>query len=267
MSKSDVIVQAQNISKTYTSGVLFRSFTDAVKNVSFELKRKKITALVGESGSGKTTIANLLLRLIPLTVGTLYLNGKSIYDYPKKDYYKQVQVVFQDPYSAINYFYKIDRVLLMALDQYGEQESQPEERDEVINSILNDVGLNADEVRGRFPHQLSGGQLQRFLIARVLLIQPSLLIADEPTSMIDASSRAGILNILRDLRDDYELTILFITHDIGQAQYVSDDILVMKDGEIVEQGSSDQVLLDPQHSYTQFLLSCVPSLKKQWIIE
>ena len=133
-----------------------------------------------------------------------------------------------------------------------------------IHEVLQKVGLSASEVLGRYPHQLSGGQLQRFLIARVLLIKPEVLIADEITSMIDASSRAGILNLLMDLRDKEGLSLLFITHDIGQAQYISDEILVMNKGEIVETGNVNEVLTKPKNEYTKQLLSCVPSIETTW---
>ena len=260
------LIEVKNLSKTYSSGVIYRTFTHAVKNVSFAIKEGQLVSLVGESGSGKSTIAKVLLKLEKRTEGSIKLNGKDIDEYNSRDYYRQVQVIFQDPYSSINFFYRIDRVLKQALSLTGKKYSVEEEQ-HLIQEVLQKVGIDADEILGRFPHQLSGGQLQRFLIARVLLIRPQVVIADEITSMIDASSRAGILNLLNDLRDKEGLTVLFITHDIGQAQYLSDEIFVLKDGNIVEQGDVNQVLTKPQHEYTQHLLASVPSLYTKWDLD
>ncbi|MBO3800144.1 MAG: ABC transporter ATP-binding protein, partial [Candidatus Brockarchaeota archaeon] len=138
------------------------------------------------------------------------------------------------------------------------------EKNDLIRSTLKTVMLNPDEVLGRFPHQLSGGQMQRILVARALLVGSELLLADEPTSMIDASTRAGILNLLLDLKEDRELSILFITHDIGQAQYLSDKILVMNKGEVVEEGARDEIFSHPKHPYTKMLLSSAPRLYEKW---
>jgi len=232
-------------------------------NVTFDIKRGEIVSLVGESGSGKSTVAKMILRLIEPTSGNINFKGKNIVSYDKRDYYKAVQAIFQDPYSAYNPFYKIDRVLDIAFDLRDYQLS-PDERKEISESTLKSIGLNPDEVLGRYPHQLSGGQMQRILIARFLIIGSELLIADEPTSMIDASTRVGILNVLLKLKKEKELTVLFITHDIGQAQYLSDKIVVMKKGEVMEQGPPDQVFLKPRHPYTAELLASVPKLYEKW---
>ena len=260
------LFEIKNLSKTYSSGIISRVNTNAVNNVSFELKQGQLIALVGESGSGKSTIAKMLLKLEKPSSGEIVLNGQSIFDYDAKDYYKQVQVIFQDPYSSINYFYKIDRVLEQAL-KLRNAELTTDEKEKLIKEALSKVGIDANEILGRYPHQLSGGQLQRFLIARILLIKPKIVIADEITSMIDASSRAGILNLLLDLRDNEGLTVVFITHDIGQAQYIADDIIVLKEGDLVESGKVNDVLTNPQHQYTKELLSCVPSLYTKWDLE
>jgi len=260
------IIEVNNLYKTYSSGIFVRSFTEAVKDVSFKLKKGSVVSLVGESGSGKTTIAKILLKLEKRTGGSIKLDGMEINEYGKKDYYRKVQVIFQDPYSAINYFYKIDRVLDKAFALRGEKLTE-EEKEAKIREALEKVKIDPDEVLGRYPHQLSGGQLQRFLIARVLLIKPEIVICDEITSMIDASSRAGILNLLLELRDKEGLTVMFITHDLGQAQYISDEIMVLKDGDLVEAGDVQKVLINPQHEYTKFLLSCVPSLYAKWDLE
>jgi peptide/nickel transport system ATP-binding protein len=222
-----------------------------------------MVALVGESGSGKTTVAKMILRFIEPTAGDILFNGQSIFTYDTHDYYRHVQAIFQDPYSAYNPFYKIDRVLDKALRMHNKPLSESERRD-VIWSTLKSIGLNPDEVLGRFPHQLSGGQMQRILVARALVIGSELLIADEPTSMIDASTRAGILNLLLELKEKRNLSILFITHDIGQAQYIADRVLVMEKGVIVEQGPADEVFVNPQHPYTKELLASVPRLYEKW---
>ncbi|MCS7240838.1 MAG: ATP-binding cassette domain-containing protein, partial [Candidatus Bipolaricaulota bacterium] len=180
---------------------------------------------------------------------------------PSRLYYGKVQQIFQDPYAAFNYFYRIDRVLHRALTFKNRLPFA--ERKARILEVLDIVGLNAAEVLGRYPHQLSGGQLQRLLIARALLIEPDLVVADEPTSMIDASSRAGILNHLFDLKDR-GIAILFITHDVGQAAYIADRAVVMHKGRVVEQGLASTVLFSPTHSYVQKLLADVPKLRERW---
>lgn len=257
------LLNCDNLTKVYTSGLIRTKTVVGANNVTFDIKRGEIVSLVGESGSGKTTVAKMILRLIEPTSGNINFKGKNIVSYDKRDYYKAVQAIFQDPYSAYNPFYKIDRVLDIAFDLRDYQLS-PDERKEISESTLKSIGLNPDEVLGRYPHQLSGGQMQRILIARFLIIGSELLIADEPTSMIDASTRVGILNVLLKLKKEKELTVLFITHDIGQAQYLSDKIVVMQKGEVMEQGPPDQVFLKPKHPYTAELLSSVPKLYEKW---
>lgn len=262
MRKRKVILKVKNLNKNYISGYIRTSIIPATKNVEFDIKRGEIVSLVGESGSGKTTTAKMILRLIEPTSGHIFLDGKDAFSYDKREYYRKVQAIVQDPYSAYNTFYKIDRVLDKAFDFRGS--THPEKRKEIIDATLRSIGLNPEEVLGRYPHQLSGGQLQRFLIARALIIGSELLISDEPTSMIDASSRAGILNLFLDLKKRRNLSILFITHDIGQAQYISDKIIVMKKGEIVEMGPSEKVLKHPSHPYTKELLANVPKIYEKW---
>ncbi len=262
MNQGDIL-RCIKLTKIYTSGLIRTKEVVGAKDVSFSLRKGEIVALVGESGSGKSTVARMILRLLKPTSGEVLYNEKDFKSYDKLEYYRRVQAVFQDPYAAYNPFFRIDRVLNMAFKLW---ETAPikENQNEIITSTLKDVGLNANEIAGRFPHQMSGGQLQRLLIARFLIIGSELLIADEPTSMIDASTRAGILNLLTKLRNEGKLSVLFITHDIGQAQYVSDRIVVMKEGEIVEQGLTDDVLLSPEHPYTKELLASVPQLYEKW---
>jgi peptide/nickel transport system ATP-binding protein len=259
-------LSVQNLTKKYISGLIKTRETIGAKNVSFELDTREVISIVGESGSGKSTIANLILRFLYPTEGDIYYQGKRIHEIPTKEYYKEVQGVFQDPYSSFNYFYKINHILNQAYD-YSFENGTYSDKKETIENALRVVGLNAKDILGRFPHQLSGGQLQRVLIARALLFKPKLLIADEPTSMIDSSSRADILNLFKDLKEGTEyskgISILFITHDIGQAQYLSDRVIIMQRGSIVEQGPTDEVFLNPKKEYTQNLLQCVPSIYKK----
>jgi peptide/nickel transport system ATP-binding protein len=263
MNANEVLLQCEDLTKIYASGLIRTKSVVGAKNVTFDMKREEIVSLVGESGSGKSTVAKMILRLIEPTSGDILFNGVDILSYDIRDYYRQVQAIFQDPYSAFNPFYKIDRVLDKA---FGLRKDHPSsnDREGISESTLKSIGLNPDEVLGRYPHQLSGGQMQRILVARSLIIGSELLIADEPTSMIDASTRAGILNLLLNLKREKGLSVLFITHDIGQAQYLSDRIVVMNKGEIVEQGSVDEVFLKPKHPYTKELLASVPRLYEKW---
>jgi peptide/nickel transport system ATP-binding protein len=263
MNANEVLLQCKDLTKIYASGLIRTKSVVGAKNVTFDIKRGEIVSLVGESGSGKTTVAKMILRLIEPTSGDVFFNGMNTLSYDKQDYYRRVQAIFQDPYSAFNPFYKIDRVLDKAFGLRNDHASS-NERKEITESTLKSIGLNPDEVLGRYPHQLSGGQMQRILVARSLVIGSELLIADEPTSMIDASTRAGILNLLLDLKREKGLSVLFITHDIGQAQYLSDRIVVMKKGEIVEQGPVDEVFVNPKHPYTKELLASVPRLYEKW---
>lgn len=259
----DVILSCENLTKMYISGLLKTKVTAGAKNVTFSIKRGEIVCLAGESGSGKSTVAKMILRLIEPTSGRILYDGKSIFSYGIRDYYKKVQAIFQDPYSAFNPFYRVDHVLDKAFS-LRDDHLDPGKKKKIIESTLKSIGLNPDEVLGRHPHQLSGGQMQRLLIGRALLIGSQLLIADEPTSMIDASTRAGILNLLLTLKRERGLSVLFITHDIGQAQYVSERVLVMKKGEVVDQGPIEEVFQRPKHPYTKELLAAVPSLHEKW---
>lgn len=260
------ILQCEGLTKTFTSGLIRTKCCEAVKNVTFDVEKGEIVALVGESGSGKTTVARLILRLIEPTSGQVLFNGKDVSSYDRREYYRRVQAIVQDPYSAYNPFYKVDRVLEEIFGLYKDGFS-PEKRKEIIVSTLKRIGINPEEILGRFPHQLSGGQLQRFLIARPLIINSEIVVADEATSMLDASTRAGILNLLLSLKDKEKISILFITHDIAQAQYISDRVLVMQKGEVVEQGLASEVFRHPAHPYTKELFSSVPQLREKWNFE
>jgi peptide/nickel transport system ATP-binding protein len=255
------VLEARNLSRHFGRA---DHVVKAVDDVSFTLNRGQITTVVGESGSGKSTLARLVLRLLPPTSGQVLLNGRDVTGLTGvaqlREVWREVQAVFQDPFSAFNQFFSVRRLL-----RRSQRLLTPEERAESEQRMLDalaHVGMGSDAL-SKFPHQLSGGQRQRVMIARALMMKPSLLIADEATSMLDASLRANILNVLTDLRDQQGLTILFITHDIGQACYVSDKVLVMSDGKLVENGPAEQVIFQPTHEYTRRLLADVPRLHEE----
>jgi peptide/nickel transport system ATP-binding protein len=255
--QSAPLLETRELRKTFGHGT---GAVDAVRPASFSVQAGEILAIVGESGSGKTTLARMLLGLIEPTSGRILIDGQDTSGLPRKAYWRRVQGVFQDPFASFNQFFKVRGLLEQAL-QIVEGPLTAATRQTRISASLSGVGMDAADVLDKWPHQFSGGQRQRVMIARALLVQPELLIADEPTSMLDASLRATILNLLLDLRQRLGMGILFITHDIGQATYVSDRILVMYRGEIVEQGPAEQVLWAPQHPYTQRLMADVPKLK------
>lgn len=255
------LLEVRDLSRVFGHG---EQAVHAVRGLSLTLRQGEVMAVVGESGSGKTTLARLLLRLLEPTGGRILLHGQDVAGLHRrselKAYWQKVQGVFQDPFAAFNPFYSVGRVLSRALDVL-DGEMPRSERQGRIEAALTEVGLSPAEVLGKWPHQLSGGQVQRVMIARALVVGPELLIADEPTSMLDASLRVTVLNLLRELRSRHNMSILFITHDLGQAYYLSDRILVMYRGESVEEGPVESVLANPQHSYTKRLLADVPRLR------
>jgi peptide/nickel transport system ATP-binding protein len=256
------LLRVEDLVKIYNIGVTGRKKVIAVNGISFDIDRKRLFALVGESGSGKTTIARIILRLIPPTSGKILFEGRDIFALEGEDlrrYRASVQAVFQDPYTAFNPFYKVDRALRVAVEKFLPGEDPVT----VIREMLGRVKLNPDEVLGRYPHQLSGGQLQRMLIARALIPWPKLLVADEIISMVDMSIRIDILNLLRDLVDSEGLSVLFITHEMNLALYASDEIAVLYKGEIMEHGPTDEILKEPLHPYTRLLVDAIPSPGKK----
>ncbi len=255
------ILDVEELSRTFGHGA---QTINAVDRVSFSVQPGEIVAIVGESGSGKTTLARLLLRLLDASSGRMFLHGQDVTALRShndlKRYWQKVQAVFQDPFAAFNQFYTIRRVLGNSLNVLSKHPSA-EERLERSENALREVGLDPVDVLNKWPHQLSGGQVQRVMIARALIVGPELLVADESTSMLDASLRVTVLNVLRDLRQKHNMSILFITHDLGQAFYVSDRVLVMYQGQLVEHGPVEQVFLNPQHDYTKRLMTDVPLLR------
>ena len=254
-AKAEPLLVVRNLTRTFGNGA---EAVTAVKDVSFELYPGEIVALVGESGSGKSTLARLLLRLLAPTAGDIELSGQNVTQGHKRDYWREVQAVFQDPFASFNQFYNVRRVMLSALGVLKKQPNRAE-KDRRLKEALAQVGLSESLLNKR-PYELSGGQRQRVMMARALMLKPELLIADEPTSMLDASLRVSILNQLKDVRDATGTTLLLITHDLGQAYYVSDRLLVMYQGELVESGPTEQVVARSQHPYTRSLIADVPTL-------
>ncbi|KAB8161170.1 ATP-binding cassette domain-containing protein [Streptomyces sp. 3MP-14] len=265
----DVVLEARAISKHFAVRRTLRNFADrnrpvvhAVDDVSLKLRRGSVTAVVGESGSGKSTIARLLAQLYPTTSGQLLLHGK-----PTKvgqgrafrAYCRQVQLIFQDPFGSLNPTHTVRYHLTRALRIHNRAGRTAKDLEQALAQLLERVHLTPPErYLDSFPHELSGGQRQRVAIARAMAADPSVLLADEPVSMLDVSIRLGILNLLRDLKERLNLAILYITHDIASARYFADETLVMYAGRMVEGGDSETVTQRPAHPYTQLLTSSAP---------
>lgn len=244
-----------------------RQKTVAVDHVDFDFREGEVVSIVGESGSGKTTLAKMLLGLISITEGEVYFQGqkRDISTHRRKqEYWKNIQAIFQDPFSSYNIFNKIDAVLLDCIRMRGGRGLPHAKKVELMEEACSFVNLKFEEMTNKYPFELSGGQMQRLMIARIFLLKPKVLLADEPTSMIDASSRATILDYLMKLRQETGMTTIFITHDIGLAYYVSDSVYIMEHGKFVESGSADSVILSPTQPYTRRLISDVPKIHEAW---
>ncbi|MFL4975592.1 MAG: ABC transporter ATP-binding protein, partial [Microvirga sp.] len=255
-------LEVRDLTKRFPiGGALRRSQVHAVEDVSFALRPGTITALVGESGSGKSTVARLLAHLHEPSDGAVLFEGVDVSRVRRRQdvlrYRSQVQMIFQDPFASLNPVKTIRHHVERPLRIHGVVPSaQIEER---VHELLRTVGLvPPEDVAAKYPHELSGGQRQRVAIARALAVEPKVVLADEPISMLDVSIRIGILNLMLKLKEEREIAFLYVTHDLASARYVADDILVMYAGQIVEQGPIEQVLADPLHPYTRLLLSAVP---------
>ena len=255
------IFECTDLCKTFQKG---RDRVEAVKDVDLKMCRREIISLVGESGSGKSTLANLILRFLKQSSGEMFLEGKRTEEYRKKEYWKKVQAIFQDPFSSFNDFFSIKKVLMNSFKLYGGEYAEGE-KEALVRESVEAVSMRYTEICGKKPFELSGGQKQRLMIARAYLIKPALLIADEPTSMIDAVLRAGILELFLKLREENNMTILLITHDLALACYVSDRMLIMQRGRIIEGGKPEEILEKPGHPYTKKLIEDVPKLSQQWL--
>ena len=235
--------------------------TYAVDKVSFHMpETPTILNLVGESGSGKSTIARLVLKLQKPTSGQVLYKGHNVFGGDRawqRQYRRDVQGVFQNPYSVYNPFYRVERVFNMAIRKLGLPIPKAETHDRIAEA-LRAVDLRPGDVLGTYPHQLSGGMRQRVMMARIHLIRPRLVIADEPVSMVDAGIRASFLNILLDFRDRYGISTLFITHDLSTAEYLGGEIIVLYKGRIVERGATAEVTTSPKHPYAQLLMKSIP---------
>ncbi len=264
-SSNDSILSVRGLTKVFYSGVFRRQATVAVKDVWFEMKPGTILSLIGESGSGKTTIGKLILKLIQPTSGQIIYKGTDIAHLKNKeqlrDYYRKVQGVFQDPFATFNPLYRVDRIFNMVYSSFGLDQGK---KDEQVREVLESVNLDPDRTLGKFPHQLSGGQLQRLLIARTLLMDVDILIADELISMLDVSTRIGILNLLVDICKSRGMSILFITHDLNLGYYISDYTLIMYKGRLVEKGDTKKIYENPVHPYTKMLFESVPDIHRKW---
>ena len=259
-----ICLSGSGLTKVFGFG---RQKTVAVDHVDFSFYEGEIISIVGESGSGKTTLAKMLLGLISTTEGEVYFQGKKRdidTQEKKKEYWKSIQAIFQDPYCSYNMFNKIDAVLLDCIYMRGGRKLPHAKRVELMAEACSFVNMKFEELTNKYPFELSGGQMQRLMIARIFLLKPKVLLADEPTSMIDACSRATILDMLMQLRKEIGMTLIFITHDIGLAYYVSDSVYIMEHGKLVESGSADEVILHPKEAYTRRLINDVPKIYEEW---
>jgi len=259
------MLSLERVTKVYRVGAFGLRRLTAVRDVSLQIGEQEIVSLIGESGSGKSTIGKMILRLTPITSGTIRFEGVDISTLKGpalKEYYRKVQGVFQDPFASYNPIFKADRIFAMIREEFFpglEARAWKEKLEEALRA----VGLNPPDVLNKFPHQLSGGQLQRFLVARALLLDIRLLVADEIISMLDASTRIDVLNLLAELRSR-GLSILFITHDLSLGYYISEQAVILYRGTVVEMGSTGRVYEDPRHPYTRMLMASVPRLDRKW---
>lgn len=254
------LLEIQNATKVYGSGrgkqvVALQNF-----NLNIPEKPAKIVTIAGESGSGKSTLAGLVLGFIGLTSGDILYKGKSIKNMTRQErfeYQRQVQVVFQDPYAVYNPFYRVKHIFDMVIKNFKMASSKKEARD-LIEASLNVVGMRGEEVLEKYPHQLSGGQRQRMMVARAYMLKPKLIVADEPVSAVDASLRAMILDIMMRLRDEGNISFLYITHDLSTAYQIGDEMFMLYQGSVTETGDTIKIIENPKHPYVQELIGSIP---------
>jgi peptide/nickel transport system ATP-binding protein len=258
------LVELRNVTKVFRGGGMRQQReVAALRDFSLAIdgETPRITAVVGESGSGKSTMANLLLGFETPSSGEALYRGRDLRAASREEqraFRREVQAVFQDPFGAYNSFYKIDHVLHTPLSKFKLATSRDDARRQ-IEGALRAVGLRPEDTLGRFPHQLSGGQRQRVMVARTLLLRPKLIIADEPVSMVDASLRLTVLRNLLLLKEQFGISLIYITHDLATAYQISDHILVLHKGVVVEEGHPEQVVKHPRHEYTRLLIGSIPS--------
>jgi len=267
-SSNAPLLKIENVSKVFSirqgfSSTEFHAVDDAT--VTIEADKPEILAIVGESGSGKTTLARMVLGMDKPSLGILQYKDRVLAKLSNKEmrnwFYKEVQPVFQDPFAAFSPLKRIDHYLYETVRNYKMTSKSKKEVEKYIDEVLHEVGLTFAEIQGRYPNELSGGQAQRVAIARALITKPSLIVADEPVSMLDASLRMSIVNMFRKLKEDNQVSVIYITHDLATAFYAGDRVAVMLRGWIVEMGPAEQVLGNPLHPYTQNLKISIPSVK------
>jgi oligopeptide transport system ATP-binding protein len=259
------LLEVKNLKVHYPikGGLLRRTINHvrAVDGVSFNVAKGTTVGLVGESGSGKTTIGRSIIKLAPITSGSISYDGNEIGNLSSSDFFsyrKKIQMIFQDPYNSLNPRMTCHNIIAEPLDIHFKTWSKEKKRDRVAE-LLEIVDLEASHMN-RYPHEFSGGQRQRIGIARALAVEPEFIICDEPVSALDVSVQAQIINLLQDLQKKLNLTYLFIAHDLAVVEHISNTVLVMTEGKIVEQATAEEIYRNPQHEYTKKLLSAVPSL-------
>jgi peptide/nickel transport system ATP-binding protein len=268
INSSETVLEVKNLSKHFSIGGLLSSTTiKAVQNASFTLHPAEVLALVGESGSGKSTIVRMLAQLYKPTSGHVIFQGRDVTHIKRKserlEYLSKVQMIFQDPYSSLNPAHTIGYQLSRPFSVHHKGSGGKAARQKRVLELLERVALTpAEQYINKYPHQLSGGQRQRVAIARALAVEPAVILADEPISMLDVSIRLGVLNLMAALRDQENISFIYITHDLASARYFADEIMVMYAGVIVEKAGSEDLVMDPQHPYTHLLLSAVPNPEK-----
>jgi len=260
---SQPLMEIRSATKIYGSGLLgggdqviaLQDF-----DLTIEEKPALITTIAGESGSGKTTLANLVLGFIGLSSGQILYKGRDVATLKggqQLEYRREVQAVFQDPYEVYNPFYRVKHIFDLVIKRFNLARNKSEAR-EVIEEALNVVGMRGEEVLEKYPHQLSGGQRQRMMVARAFMLQPRLIVADEPVSMVDASLRAMILDIMLRMRDEFNISFLYITHDLSTAYQIGDRIYILYQGSMAEIGDTVSVIENPKHPYVQQLIDSIP---------
>jgi peptide/nickel transport system ATP-binding protein len=256
------LLELRDVSMVYGGGLFSRRQVTALADFSLVIEDQQpaIVAVVGASGSGKTTMARLVLGLETPTSGEVLYRGKELCRFSHQErraFRREVQAIFQDPFGVYNPFYKVDHVLTTPVAKFKLARSRQEGR-RLIEQALRAVGLRPEDTLGRYPHQLSGGQRQRTMVARTLLLRPKVIVADEPVSMVDASLRVTVLGNLLQLKHDFGISLIYITHDLATAYQISDRIIVLHQGRVVEAGNPEQVVKHPQHPYTRLLIGSIP---------
>ncbi|HEY8447022.1 MAG TPA: ABC transporter ATP-binding protein [Thermomicrobiales bacterium] len=257
------LLEMRQVTKVFGGGGMFqRRRVTALRDFSLVIEGEPptIIAVVGESGSGKSTMANLMLGLETPTSGAVLYKGTDLRRLSReqwREFRRDVQAIFQDPFGVYNPFYKVDHVLTTPIEKFQLARSREEAR-KMIEQALLAVGLRPEDTLGRYPHQLSGGQRQRTMVARTLLLRPKIIVADEPVSMVDASLRVTVLANLLQLKEQFGISLIYITHDLATAYQISDRIIVLHRGIVVEDGDPEQIVKRPQHPYTKLLISSIP---------